>query len=224
LMKDFKPTPLPAELLEHRDMLLSEMRRILGSDILSQGGDTPHQITARETTERGQYQQDRMSRRRTDVSALLAWATRNAILMYRDWANEPLAVRVLGPLGTQVKMLDPSAIPEDLIVSVDVESATEAKKATDMQAGLEYAAIAPTLAPGRFDGVKYATDLGRILGLKNPEKYFIVQGQAVAVPGQVPGTAPMPGEPQPGQPPGQTQVNVQPQQPQQPQQPVMVGQ
>lgn len=172
--KEFKPPSLPKEILDYRDMLLTELRRILGSDIMSQGGDTPHRITASEAQLRGGYQQSRLSRRRQDVSSLLSWIANNIILMYRDFAEDEIPVRVMGGQGVELMALDPAAIPDDLVVKLDIEAVSEEQQQSRMFAAQTYAEMLSKIAQGMFDPIKLSIFVGERMGIPNPEKFFVL--------------------------------------------------
>ena len=172
--KEFKPPSLPPSILEYRQMLLSELRRILGSDIMSQGGETPRVITASEAQLRGGYQESRLQRRRQHVSSFLSWVARNIILMYRSFAEDEVPVRVMGSQGAEVKTINPSAIPDDLQVSLDIEAVTENKQAQKVAEAQTFAEIVTKLAPGMYDPVQLAIYIGEQMGVPNPEKFFIL--------------------------------------------------
>jgi len=172
LMKEIRYPPARRELLEHREMLLSELRRILGSDIIQQGGDTPHAITATEASYRGLYQADRLTRRRREVSELLSWVARNVALLYRLWGRESLPVRLMGSRGVELMRLDPQEIPEDLNVRLDIEASSEAKRAEAKQAALLFAEKAMQYAPNLVDPVELLVALADKLGIRNASRFF----------------------------------------------------
>lgn len=181
LMKEWKPPPVPKELLQHRDMLLSELRRILASDIITQGGDTPHPVTAREAVGRMEYAAARVRRRKQIVSDALSWIARNIVLLTRDWADEDIPVRIIGPQGAEVKRLDPAAIPEDLIVRLDIEAVSEERLSQDMQAATVFADKVMSYAPDVANRVELLKLLGDKLRIRNPEKFFVTPEEAAPV-------------------------------------------
>lgn len=219
LAKEHKPPSLPPTILPYRDMLLAELRRMLGSDIISQGGDTPHKITATESGYREAQQQRRSNRRQAQVSELLSWAARNSILLFRDFTppDRALAVRVMGPLGMELKRLNPSDLPEDIVCKIDLEAASEGKRVEEQVSAQNWYTIASkTAPPGSLDPVKALTWLGEKMGIRDASRFFVQPGMAPLA-GDVPGTMQVPNTSQPPvQPPAQ--VNVQPQAQPQPQQ------
>jgi len=180
MMKEFKPPSVPQELIQHREMLLSEIRRMLGSDIISQGGDTPHEISATEAAFRGKEQGDRLGRRKQEVSEALSWAAKNIVLLYRDWAEEGLTVRVMGPEGVIVKSLDPASIPADLTVQLDIEAATEAFRSQDLQAKQVFVDKVMAIAPDMANRMELLMMLADTFGVRNAEKFFLEPGAGVA--------------------------------------------
>ena len=212
LMKEFKPPALPRELIEYREMLQTELRRVLGSDVITQGGDTQHQITATEAGVRSQRGDERTNRRQQQVSELLSRIARTTILEYRLFApeEEDLLVRVAGPLGMEAMQLNPASIPEDLIVKVDVSAATDARRVEDVQAAQTFIEALTTLAPGQFNVPEVLMWYGNRLGVDNPDRFFTGPGGAPVVPA-VGGGAPMTGGQQPAQPPQAQPQQAQPQ-------------
>jgi len=170
---EFKPPSLPKEVLEYREMLLAEMRRLLGSDVMQQGGDTPHAITASEAQLRGGYHATRLKRRRLTVSRFLTWVATNIVFMYRDFSEGELGVRVVGSRGAEIQHLDPSAIPDDLVVKLDIENVSEEKRNRDMFAAQTFAEMAAKIAPGGYDPFALLVLLGEQMGISNPEKIFV---------------------------------------------------
>jgi hypothetical protein len=174
-MGDYKAPPPPQELFQQRETLLAEVRRILASDIMEQGGDTPHQITASEATQRGMYREDRVGRRQRVISDALEWAGYSTLIMYRDFADEALQVRVVGPMGVAFQRLNPADIPGEIVVKVDVSVASESKLAQKSQEFLLYLDKAMSYAPQNTDAVSMLIDLGRRFGMRHPEKFFTQQ-------------------------------------------------
>lgn len=183
--KEFKPPSLPKEILDYREMLMTELRRIMGSDIMTQGGDTAHRITASEAQLRGGYQQSRLTRRRLIVSRFMTWVARNIVMMYRDFGEGNLTVRVLGPQGAEMQLLDPAAIPDDLAVRLDMESASAEKQNQDILSAQTFAELTAKLAPGMYDPIQLLVMVGERMGIPTPEKFFVQP--------QVPGGPPMQG-------------------------------
>ncbi|MBE3038739.1 MAG: hypothetical protein IMZ62_08000 [Chloroflexi bacterium] len=197
LMKPFIPPPLARDTWEIRDMFLSELRRMLGSDIMEQGGDTPNKITATEANVRSASRDRRVNRRQELASELLSWVASNTVLMFRDFGDEDVAVRMAGPLGMEVKRLTPSNLPEDLICKIDLRCATEAKRAERIAGFSQFVQLVTTIAPpGTLDPIAVAIEAGQVHDIRNPQKFFTQPGQSPAVP-QAPGMAGMPGAPAP---------------------------
>lgn len=188
-MQDYKPPEVPISVLNYRQTLLDELRRLIGNDIMHQGGDTPHRITASEAQLRGSYQSQRMDRRQEEVSKFLNFAARNILLYYRLFGGDQLPVRVAGPAGYVVQLLDPRTIPDDLVVKFDVKQNTEGQQAKDLQAATQFVtAVTSMLVPGQFDPVQLVIWLGRKLGVRNPESVLAAQGEMtpMGVPGAMP--------------------------------------
>ena len=201
--QDFKPPPLPPELVAYRETLLAELRRDLGADVMTQGGDTPHEISASEAQLRGGYQQGRMARRRQVISRLLSWVAVNIPLMYRDFSEDEILVRVLGPMGVEIQSLSPTAIPDDLLVAMDIEAVTDSRQQEKMAEASKFVEMLTKIAPGLYDPMIVMTWLGEQLNIHSPAKFFIQAGQMggpaaeISQPGGGPGSTP-------------TQINTQP--------------
>jgi len=190
-MKEFRPPALPKELLDYREMLLAELRRLLGSDIMHHGGDTPHQISATEAGLRGGYQQARYTRRQQKISDFLSWVARNVILMYRDFADDEIPVRVAGSEGIVVEWLNPAAIPGDLEVTLDIEAVTETRQQEDAIAADNFVQRVTQIAPGMYDPVELLMFYGERQRVRNAQRFF-VKPEELGGMEQVPG---MPGQP-----------------------------
>ena len=198
MLKEFKPPSTPPELLQHRDMLLSELRRMLGADIMTQGGDTPHRISASEAVLRGQYHGNRIERRMYEISAVLSWMGLNLLMLYRDWANEAANVRVMGPMGPEMLILEPSAIPEDLVVRLDVQMVGHERQnaAAELQAKMTYVDKVMQYAPDMANRIELLRMLGKELNIRNTDKHFVAPGtMPMAQPGtgEAAGTPSLPG-------------------------------
>ncbi|HUT59441.1 MAG TPA: hypothetical protein VNA25_16450, partial [Phycisphaerae bacterium] len=177
--KEFKPPPLPKEITEYRQTLLNELRRVMGTDIMQQGGDTSHQISATEAGLRGGYHDSRLSRRRKQMSSLLGWMARNVILMYRAFIpeGESIPVMIAGPMGTVVDELDPATIPEDLMVKLDMSMVTEEGRQQQAQNAQTFVEYLAKLGPGLYDPIEALTYLGEVMKVPNPRRFFTAQGQ-----------------------------------------------
>jgi len=175
--KEFKPPALPVEISAYRQLLLDELRRLMGTDAMQQGGDTTHQITATEAGLRGGYHDTRLSRRRRHMSELLEWMARNIILMYRAFFDENIAVNVSGPLGTTVEMLDPASIPEDLMVKLDISMVTEEGQQQAALNAQTFVEILSKVAPGVYDPTEALKYLGQAMKIPNPARFFVSAGQ-----------------------------------------------
>ena len=183
-MREFKPPSVPKELLAFRETLLAEMRRLLGSDIMTQGGDTPHEISASEAQLRGGYQESRMIRRQQVTSDFLSWAARNIVMLYRDLAAEEIPVRVIGPMGVEIKRLDPASIPDDLMVKLDIYASTESRQQKDLLAAKEFVQIlTQLLPPGQYDPIEVLDMLRTRFGNIPPVEKFLVRPDQMVLPG-----------------------------------------
>ena len=195
MLKDWKPPSTPRELLDHRDLLLAELRRLLGSEAMSQGAANPHKITASEAQLRGGYLQDRLKRRKEGVSKVLAWLSTNILLLYRQFADGPLMVRVMGPQGLVVKQLDPAAIPEDIAVRLDIEAVSEARKSEGAQREQQWIKMVTSIMPpGMYNPLRLLMDYGKALGKRNPERIFIGPEEQAMTTGPGPNMGSQPGQ------------------------------
>jgi hypothetical protein len=172
-LTQFNPPKLPAELLQYRETLLAELRRMLGSDILHQGGDTPHRISATEADLRAGYQQSRIVRRQQIVSEFLSWVAGNIVILYRSFSDKEIPVRVMGAMGVKIQRLDPAAIPDDIIVRLDIYAADEDRKRQSVEGLLKAIEVATQAAPGVFNIELMLRDTLEAMGFTNPAKYIL---------------------------------------------------
>ena len=182
LMKEFKFPSVPAELLQYRETLLSELRRMLGSDAMYQGGDAPKVVSATEASLRGAYQEARLERRKGQVSEVLTWAARTVALMYRNFAQEDLPVRMNTDTGVEVVTLDPGSIPEDLVISLDISAALPGKEQRDIEQAVKFTEILTQLLPGMFNPVEVVKFIGQRMGIRDPEKFVALAPNPMAQP------------------------------------------
>lgn len=201
---EWKPPTNVGELVTGRELILAEVRRLVGLDIMEQGGDTPHVITATEAQKRAQYRDSRVDRRQEVASQMLSWVASNIVGLYRRFGYEEITLRALGPAGVEMTRLRPEDIPEDLVMRVRVGVSTAAKRSEQAQSATMFLAQLGTMAPGMFDPVRVLIDYARKLGVDNPERFFVRPGTAPTVPAP----AGMPG--QPGPPAGGPPVAPQP--------------
>lgn len=165
--KNFEPTALPNEVLDYRETLLAEVRRIIGSDIMSQGGDTPHKITATEAQHRAMFRSGRFSVRQKSVGNVLSNVAHDFLRFYRKFGDEGIRVTVNRPgAGPTTETLSPNDIPENLKVQVDLKATLPEEKSQRQERALAfYKAAAPAIADKR----ELLLWLGRELGIENPE-------------------------------------------------------
>ena len=171
-LREFNPPALPKELPIFRETLLAELRRLLGTDIMSQGGDTPHQISASEAQLRGSYQGARFSQRQSEMSDLIGDLSRAIIMLFRDFADEAQTVRVMGPLGVEMRQLSPSEIPEDLMIRLDISSVSEDAQAQNTQNLIAAQQMMAVNLQGMYNPISLTMDIMESMGIRNPQKYL----------------------------------------------------
>lgn len=222
-LPDYNPKPIPVTLLQQRESLLNELRRILASDAISQGADTPHQITATEAGLRGNARSQLVSDRQTVIADALAWAFKNFLSMYKKFATLNITVRILGPMGAEFKSVNPTDIPDELDVSLDIRGESDDGRIEYQLAAEKLVQLIVGLGPGTYNVADLVGWYGRATSAhRNAESFLAPVPQLGAMPGALPGIPGQPGMPSDGT--GQIPGQMPPQMPQQiPQMPQAAG-
>lgn len=172
--KDWDPDGIPQDFLMQMERLEGNLRRILGNDVMMQGGDSPHSQTATEAGLRGQYNENRMTRRKADISDTMSWIVRTWVMLVRAIGGKEIPVRIAGPVGMELAYLSPSEIPDDLAFTLDIESLDQGKKAQELQGKVQWYQAAMGVAavnPQAYDPIKLTNWLAVEMGIRDPERF-----------------------------------------------------
>ncbi len=170
-MKEHKPPPIPQTLLDQRQTLLGELRRISGMDAQDVGVQQPGGvITATESGRRAAKGDRRVKSMQKKVGSFLSILSMSILRMYRRFGREAITVRVWTPLGPDYAPLNPADIPADLEVSLDVSGESDEDRSISLARFREYADW--HLASGLpTDLPELAVALGQKYGIKRPERF-----------------------------------------------------
>lgn len=170
-MKEVTPPEIPSTLLEHRELLLGELRRIWGADAQDTATEHKHRITATESSHRGEVKQDRKDERQEIMGEFLAWVAMNFLALYRRFGVMEKTVRLVGSDGAEYKGIRPSDIPKDINVYLDVEAETSESKIEDRQIAtqvLQVLASSPAYPTDWIEAIEYTL---RKMGVRRPEQF-----------------------------------------------------
>ena len=119
-MKEWKPPSIPDTLLEFRQTLLSELRRVTSVDAQDIAQSNPHKISATESARRGIQSDVRITDRQEIAGDFLAQVAKNFLSLYKKFATEDITARIVGPMGVEYKAINPTDVPDELDVYLDV--------------------------------------------------------------------------------------------------------
>ncbi|GAG16978.1 unnamed protein product, partial [marine sediment metagenome] len=171
-MKELKPPSIPDTLLQYREILLSELRRVVGEDAQDVGASNPHKITATESSNREISSDSRRTSRQERAGDFLEWVGKTFLMLYREFGTIPVMVKILGPAGAVYEQVAPTDIPEDLDIFLDVKAESPDQKALDFQVSkILYDAALQSQAG--FDPLKLTDWLFRKGGEERPEQFHI---------------------------------------------------
>jgi len=209
-IKEVTQPPIPDTLLKQREILLNELRRVIGMDAQDTGANNPHQITATESSNRSEASAGRKDSRQDRIADLLSGIAAAFLGLYHKFGTKRIWTKMLSPEGVTFEALNPSDIPEEIGLLFDVAGQTPNQQAQDRQAAI---AVETYLSKGVYqaDQQKFGEWFMRKMGVKNPEQFRLAMAQPM--PGAAPGgampsmagvpnnAAPQPGAmPQPAQP------------------------
>ncbi len=201
-MKEIKPPPIPQGDLEQWGRLMSALRHIVGSDAQDTGGSHPHQISATESAERGEARASRTEDRQRIIADSLGRVAKNFLSLYKKFATMDVLVKIMGPMGAEYKKINPTEIPAELDVYLDIRAETDAGKAENQALADKYLIyLQGSILP--VDHLKINDWYGRRCGIRRPSQFLLplpqgpeniegAQGQQTQPPGQA-------GQPQPAQ-------------------------
>uniref|UniRef100_A0A6M3LAX4 Portal protein n=1 Tax=viral metagenome TaxID=1070528 RepID=A0A6M3LAX4_9ZZZZ len=203
--KEQQPPAIPPTLLEFRELLLSELRRLLGNDAQDTGASNPHRVTATESAHRGEVRQERKTDRQEIMGKFLGRVANNFLSLYRKFGTLAIRARVLGPEGATYPTILPADIPEDLDVFFDIRGESEEAKMQEIDTATRYkdfllTGVYPT------DWQKFTEWYGRKMGVRRPEQFRLELPQGVPSGAQPMGQPGVPNENQPMQFPGGQQM------------------
>ena len=131
-VKEHRPPPIPDALLQRRDQLVDDLRRIIGIDAQDMGDDHGHVITATESARRGSATDSTRNDRQKIVAALLSWYAQQSLKMRRKFSTMVSAVKVRTPGGVGYEYVDARELPDAFDMLVDVQSETDQAKSLEM--------------------------------------------------------------------------------------------
>ncbi len=179
-MKDIQPPPIPDTLLQQWQRLMDALRHIVGSDVQDTGAPHPHQISATESAERGQSKAERADDRQRIFADFLGNVAKNFLTLYKKFATQSVLVRIMGSKGPEYKTINPTEIPDELDIYLDVQAETDAKRAENQALADKYVQF--LLGSGLpVDIIEVNDWYGRRLGLRKPSRFLL---QAAPGPGQ----------------------------------------
>lgn len=170
MVKELNPPAIPDTLLQQRENLLNELRRAVGIDAQDVGAANPQVISATESFRRGEKGDERTNDRQEIMGDFLAQVAEGFLGLYRRFATQGVMVRVLGPEGVMYDSIDPTELPEDLSVFLDVRGETEEGRIERIDSAKLYVEF---LQGGALpvDWQEVAEWYGRRLGVRHPEKF-----------------------------------------------------
>jgi len=169
---EIKPPPIPDTLLQRRDQLMQDLRRLLGSDIITQGGDTPHQISATEAAARSGYHDTRSTRAQTKVDRFLSELSYKFLALYKKFYDpeEAIPLPIPTPAGVVYIALLPKQIPDRLKIVLDVSSTTVGAK---QQRAIERQNYFTSLMQSGLGDIRSIfEDWGRLIDIHEPSRLF----------------------------------------------------
>jgi len=191
-MKEYKPPPLPTPVLEQHEREMNKLRKITGGDPQDTGEDHTHAITASESLRRAAQSDRRTKRNQEIMGKALAHIARNFIRLYKMFATQNIALRVVTEVGPEYLALDPSDIPEDIDMYVDLRGESDEARAIEYQIVREAFEFATKMAYPLdvIEAVEYAMRRG---GVRRPERFRmpetptpVVEGEQGSMPQTIP--------------------------------------
>lgn len=192
-MKELKPPPIPDTLLQFREILVANLRKITGSDAQDTGEANPHQITASESVRRGASSDARLDTRQEVLGAALAQVSVNFLGLYRKFATKNISISNTAAIETgapEFLSIDPSDLPADIYLFFDLKGETDEVRQAEFANAREWGDV--VIAHGYpLDIVQFDEYLGRRAGIRRPEQFRQQLAEAGGIAPQSPG---IPGE------------------------------
>ncbi len=204
-LKPLTPPPIPQTLLEYRNMLLSELRRVTGADAQDTGVSNPHKVTAQESSHREGVREEKKTDRQDIMGDMLAWCCRTFLAMYKKFGTLAITVRTYGPEGVEYHRVVPDDLPEGIDISFDIKGETEEAKANKIVAWQSYEQLLMSIepfSPSNWTEVRKA--IGLAYGISRPERFIADQAQIHSQPLESTNTQPVSDTPPSGQSPNLT--------------------
>ncbi len=177
-LKHTPPPPIPQTLLDFRNTLLSELRRVTGSDAQDTGASNPHKVTAQESRHREGVRDERKTDRQEIMGKMLAWANSTFLAMYKKFGTLAVTIRTYGPEGVNYHRVVPDDIPSGIDIDFDIKGETEEAKANKIVAWQTYNQYLLTIAEfSPSDWTELRSAYGRALGINRPERFIARQGE-----------------------------------------------
>lgn len=213
-IKEKKPPPLPDANLQYRQLLMNDLRRVLGLDAQDVGADHQTDITATESLYRSEQSSGRKAERQERMSEMLSDAALCVLRLYRRMGNLAQTVRVVENGTGTFKRLAPADLPDDLAVFLDIRGESDETRAGEIQAWDMYVEQLKTMPLPAINWQKVAEIGARKRRIQHPELFLsgapVMPGALPPTPGQPGMAAPESGfSPQPQQTTPQPQVAVQ---------------
>ncbi|RLF48878.1 MAG: hypothetical protein DRN20_03595 [Thermoplasmata archaeon] len=128
-MHEIKSPPIPQSLIDYRQILLDQLRWIIGADPQDTGAPFPHRISATESSIRAGTHVSRLEDRRKTVGRMLQWAATTFLQLYRRFGQLQMTVKITDENGVSFQQIAPEDIPERIDLVVDIEAATKEAEA-----------------------------------------------------------------------------------------------
>jgi hypothetical protein len=170
-MKEYAPPPIPAPLLEARELHLQMLRNLTGGDPQDTGGDHSHQISATESARRSDMADQRIVDKQESLGDCLGEVAKIILALTKAFKVKAIATRTVGAAGTTFETVDPSDLPSDIDVTVDLRAETESARAMEYAAVKDWGEFALAMQyplMGNSEFVEYA---GRKAGIRRPERF-----------------------------------------------------
>ena len=151
-----KPPPIPDTLLVWRNLLLAELRRVLGADAQDTATPNPHQISATESGHRSEVRAER----KTDRQDIMGDASFLVRMAEAEQGETPFG---------DVK---PEDIPEGLDILFDIRGESEEAKANSVEGYSRFIQFREGLSdqlPTKWS--KLSDAFGRRMGVVRPEQF-----------------------------------------------------
>jgi len=206
-MKEEKPPPIPETLLKRWQMLMDNLRKLVGADAQDTGENYAHQISATESATRSQSSDSRLDTRQETLGLALARVAVNFLQLQRMFSTKNLTVpntADIAPEAPPFLQVDPSDIPEDIELFFDLKGESDEARTIEFANTRTWGDVA--MAAGYpMDIVQYIEYLGRRGGVRRPEQF---RQQLVESGGIAPQSPGVPGEANGAGAPGQPGQNI----------------